>query len=75
MPLDALELVKIGVAGVSVGSGRVKISHVPRQRDADAKPSALRGKVETVEPSDRRRAGAVFALLARLAQGMNQQTS
>lgn len=72
--LDALELTRIGVAGISVGSSRIKISKVPGQDAAsEAKKSLLRrsqaGKEDQGEASDRRRAGAVFAFLRRVVEG------
>ncbi|GAC96337.1 vacuolar protein sorting-associated protein [Pseudozyma hubeiensis SY62] len=78
IPLDALELTRIGVAGISVGAGRIKISKVPGKDAVNvAKRSLLkrsqggaRGQDEDEgEPSDRRRAGAVFAFLRSLAEG------
>ena len=77
IPLDALELTRIGVAGISVGSGRIKISKIPGQDAATvAKKSLLkrsqgRGNQDgdEGEPSDRRRAGAMFGFLRRVVEG------
>lgn len=78
IPLDALELTRIGVAGISVGSGRIKISKVPGKKAVgEAKTSLLKRKQggqrqeeeEEGEPSDRRRAGAVFGFLRRVVEG------
>ncbi|TKY86791.1 hypothetical protein EX895_004432 [Sporisorium graminicola] len=77
IPLDALELTRIGVAGISVGSGRIKISKVPGQDAVSvAKKSLLKrsqagkGQAEDEgEPSDRRRAGAVFGFLRQVVEG------
>ena len=73
IPLDTLELTRIGVAGISVGSGRIKISKVPGQDAAsEAKKSLLKrsqaGEGEA-DARDRRRAGAVFAFLRRVVEG------
>lgn len=81
IPLDALELTRIGVAGVSVGSGRIKISKVPGQDAAsEAKKSLLKraqaeGGEGEGEASDRRRAGAVFAFLRRVIEGEEVEVS
>ncbi|EST07602.1 Centromere subunit L [Kalmanozyma brasiliensis GHG001] len=73
IPLDALELTRIGVAGISVGAGRIKISKVPGGDAAGkAKKSLLKRTQqgeEEGEPSDRRRAGAVFGFLRRVVEG------
>ncbi|CBQ71850.1 conserved hypothetical protein [Sporisorium reilianum SRZ2] len=78
IPLDALELTRIGVAGISVGAGRIKISKVPGQDAASvAKKSLLKrglggkGREEEGEPSDRRRAGAVFGFLREVVEGVD----
>ncbi|SPO23130.1 uncharacterized protein UTRI_01808 [Ustilago trichophora] len=82
IPLDALELTRIGVAGISVGSGRIKISKVPTGGDTAAnearKRSVLKrslgreGKEDEGEASERRRAGAVFGFLRRIVEGEDE---
>ncbi|PWZ00624.1 hypothetical protein BCV70DRAFT_189123 [Testicularia cyperi] len=71
IPLDLLELTRIGVAGVSVGSGRIKISSLPASepgRDGKGTSKRLRDSKE-MNLADKRRAGAVFGFLRSLVEG------
>ncbi|EPQ28892.1 uncharacterized protein PFL1_03693 [Pseudozyma flocculosa PF-1] len=74
IPLDRLELVRIGVAGVNVGAGqgsvRLKVSAVPSaaaQKEAGA--NAQQSKKSTLNEADRARAGIVVGFLRDLADG------
>lgn len=74
IPLDALELTRIGVAGISVGSGRIKIARVPGADAASETKKSLLKRSQTAgqdegEAGDRRRAGAVFGFLRRVVEG------
>lgn len=76
IPLDALELTRIGVAGISVGAGRIKISQMPGQGAASvAKKSLLRrsqAEQDGSDARDQRRAGAVFSFLRRVVEGEHE---
>lgn len=83
IPLDALELTRIGVAGISVGSGRIKVSKVPgRDAVSETKNSLLKrsqgakdGEGDAADASDRRRAGAVFGFLSKVVEGREDAES
>ncbi|SNX83255.1 uncharacterized protein MEPE_01961 [Melanopsichium pennsylvanicum] len=75
IPLDVLELNRIGVAGINVGSGRIKISKMPANDGASENKKSLlkraRGEDDGQsegEAGDRRRAGSVFAFLRRIVE-------
>ncbi|SAM80427.1 uncharacterized protein UBRO_02429 [Ustilago bromivora] len=83
IPLDALELTRIGVAGISVGSGRIKVSRIPgRDAVSETKKSLLKrsqgakdGEGDAADASDRRRAGAVFGFLRKVVEGREDAES
>ena len=66
IPLDALELTRIGVAGINVGSGRIKIARLPVRAD-DAGERSVPTRAQRA--NDKKRAGAVFAFLRQVVEG------
>ena len=72
IPLDALELTRIGVAGINVGSGRIKIARLPVRAD-DAGEKSLHKRAQRA--NDRRRAGSVFAFLRQVVEGDVDESS
>lgn len=73
------------MAGISVGSGRIKISKIPRQDSATGEAKKRKSllkrsqgggaeeeEVDDAEASDRRRAGVVFGFLRKVVEGQDE---